>query len=320
MAYFIFNGISSEDMPVRVLDMFFPSAAKQQSETISVPGRSEPIIQFKDRYENITGKIVAEFKKDADFREIFSWLSGSGKLTTSDEPDKYYKAVSVKEIAGKRINGIYRSVTLQFTCSPFVYALESEPIPIGTSYTPIQNPGTIYSEPVITFKVTADEAPVLKGDVNFDGVVDARDASMVISEYSAVQAGGEGTFSDAQKAAADMNEDGIIDVRDASLILSAYSNSQSGSAAKDDVEKQCQIDVNGGVMVIGLPSAAVRNGYTVTMDCSDKLLYYTNSDGEKVNILQYSYGDFPLLHTGTNYAKYSGDISDVKITVNERWR
>lgn len=320
MAYFIFNGISSEDMPVRVLDMFFPSAAKQQSETISVPGRSEPIIQFKDRYENITGKIVAEFKKDADFREIFSWLSGSGKLTTSDEPDKYYKAVSVKEIAGKRINGIYRSVTLQFTCSPFVYALESEPIPIGASYTPIQNPGTIYSEPVITFKVTADEAPVLKGDVNFDGVVDARDVSLVMSEYANIQAGGEPTFTPEQFAAADVNGDGGLDARDASEIMKIYANSQTGGSSENTPEKQCQIDVNGGVMMIGLPSAAVRNGYTVTLDCSDKLLYYTNSDGEKVNILQYSYGDFPLLHTGTNYAKYSGDISDVKIKVNERWR
>lgn len=320
MAEFTFKGISSNDMPVKVLDMFFPSTAKQQSETITIPGRTEPIIKPKDQYDNIVGKIVLEFRQGADFREIFNWLSGSGKLTTSDEPDKYYNAISLKEISSKRINGIFRSATVQFTCSPFVYALASEPIEIGTSYTEVPNAGNIYSEPLITFKVVADEAPVLKGDVNFDGIVDARDASLVMSEYSAIQSGGEGTFTDEQKAAADMNDDGVIDSRDVSLILEIYSNSQSGSASTDDVKKQCQIDVNGGIMIIGLPSAVVRNGYTVTLDCSEKLLYYTNSDGKKVNILQYSYGDFPLLHTGTNYAKYSGDITDVKILVNERWR
>ena len=57
-----------------------------------------------------------------------------------------------------------------------------------------------------------------------------------------------------------------------------------------------------------------------TADSANRVLYYTNADGKKVNILQLSSGRFPLLlHTGTNYAKYNGDVTNVNITVNERW-
>lgn len=308
-------------MPVHLLELSFPTRAKQTTDEISIPGKSCKIIRTYEQYDNIQINATLEINSAADVRALFSWLSGKGILITSDEPDRYYNAISARQITSKRLNGIYRSITVQFTCEPFAYSLTATPAQISTTYTAVENNGTMYSEPIITFKVTADTEPVLKGDVNFDGVVDARDASLVMNEYITVQAGGESTLTDAQKEAADMNNDGLIDARDASLILDAYTNSQSGSTSSSESssEKQVTIYVNNEALIVGLPSAVVRNGFTVTVDSTNMLIYYTNSDGEKINIMQYSYGDLPLLHTGTNYVKYAGDVDSMSIIVNERW-
>lgn len=321
MTEFIFKGISSRDMPVKVLDVFFPTAAEQVCEEITVPGRSTTVSILKNQYKNITGKISVELRKDADFREVFEWLTGSGQLILSDDPERYYNAISVKQIGTKRVNGSYRSVSVQFTCSPFVYSLEPTTTEIATTYTEVENSGSIYSEPVITFTVIKDDNPILMGDVNEDGKVDSVDASLVMQEYVRIQTGEEPTFTERQKIAADMNGDGVIDNVDVGLIMQAYIDQQTNGGSSDNVpDKQVTIDVNGETLIIGLPSAAILGGCTVTVDSENQLLYYTDSDGNKINIMQYSYGDLPLLHTGTNYAKYSGDISDVKIKVNERWR
>lgn len=67
------------------------------------------------------------------------------------------------------------------------------------------------------------------GDVNGDGIIDAVDASVVLSEYASISVGNTSTFSALQRSLADMNGDGIIDAVDASIILSIYAkNSVSG--------------------------------------------------------------------------------------------
>ena len=70
------------------------------------------------------------------------------------------------------------------------------------------------------------------GDVNEDGMIDAKDASLVLVEYSKASTGGNGEFTQAQKKASDVNSDGMTDAKDASLILSYYSyvSTNTGSA------------------------------------------------------------------------------------------
>lgn len=66
------------------------------------------------------------------------------------------------------------------------------------------------------------------GDVNDDGTVDSRDASMVLSEYALASTGGSPSFSQEQRNRADANSDNIVDSRDASLILSYYAYMATG--------------------------------------------------------------------------------------------
>lgn len=72
-------------------------------------------------------------------------------------------------------------------------------------------------------------AEAVLGDVNEDGMLDARDASTVLQEYANVSSGHEPSFSDTQKKLANYNKDGYVDAKDASLILQEYARIQSES-------------------------------------------------------------------------------------------
>ncbi|WP_019679659.1 leucine-rich repeat protein [Ruminococcus flavefaciens] len=60
------------------------------------------------------------------------------------------------------------------------------------------------------------------GDVNFDGNVNAVDASMVLAYYARVSTNQEGGYNEEQILAADVNHDGDINAVDASSILAYY--------------------------------------------------------------------------------------------------
>ena len=60
------------------------------------------------------------------------------------------------------------------------------------------------------------------GDVNEDGKVDAKDASLVLVAYSKASTGGDYGFTSTQMKAAEVNGDGKIDAKDASFILAYY--------------------------------------------------------------------------------------------------
>lgn len=59
-------------------------------------------------------------------------------------------------------------------------------------------------------------------------------------------------------------------------------------------------------------------GVEVIVDCEAQVVYYV-SGSDKISITQHSFGEFPLLHVGTNYIKHTGAISAASINVKERW-
>ncbi len=66
------------------------------------------------------------------------------------------------------------------------------------------------------------------GDVNYDGYIDASDASVVLAEYAATQTGAAPTL---DKAIADVNFDDFVDASDASTILQYYAYTQTGGTS-----------------------------------------------------------------------------------------
>lgn len=239
MAYIIFNGKSSEEIGLKITELSLPARAEQKLSKESIPGRMTDIIFLQNQYENIKITVKFELKKGADIRIIYNWLRGRGKLIISDEPDKYYNAISASEIARKRINGIFSNITVKFECEPFA-CREVEPIDITTalSYTRIDNNGTVNCEPLITFQ------PVSGAD-------------------------------------------------------------------------SITITTNGEALSITIPAEA--DGYPITVDSELQLIYFTNSNGARINILPYSSGNLPIFHEADNYIKHSGNVQKMTIEMNERW-
>lgn len=79
------------------------------------------------------------------------------------------------------------------------------------------------------------------------------------------------------------------------------------------------LTVNNADFVITLPS----NTYPITINCEDKIAYYTVSSSEIVSITSSTSGDFPTLDIGDNSISWAVDNGDspeyVEIYPNQRW-
>ena len=77
----------------------------------------------------------------------------------------------------------------------------------------------------VNAETTTSKTDFLLGDVNGNGMVDAVDASSVLTYYAQTSTGKDGGFTETQLKAADMNENGLVDATDASAILTFYAKS-----------------------------------------------------------------------------------------------
>ncbi len=317
--YFTYNGVSSETMGLKVLEFSPPPKAEQSADEIIIPGRETPITYFLANYSKTESTLKFAVFDRYKYRDIMKWLSGKGEIIFSDEDNVFYNAYFNGLIQTTRISNEIIESEITVTFDPFAYTVDNDFIDISNATSAqqiITNNGTIYSEPIIEIIPTQNETSLLKGDVNFDGIIDAVDVSLVMNEYATVLSGGESTFTEAQKKAADMNDDGIIDMTDASLILQQYTDGQTSNSTPSE---QITIYINGETLIIGVPSQVIENGFKITVDSTLQLIYYNNLDGEKINIMQYSYGDLPRLCIGENSIFCNGNVDSMNIAINERW-
>lgn len=67
------------------------------------------------------------------------------------------------------------------------------------------------------------------GDVNFDDIIDGRDATIVLTDYARTSSGKSSTLKYRQKLTSEVTGDGIIDGRDSTLILTYYAKASAGN-------------------------------------------------------------------------------------------
>ena len=320
MSYFVFNGIKSDDLGLIIPSTPFRPSWSEERDEITIPGRPETIYQPTGHYESQTLTIKAVISDMSRAKEIYKALHGKGKLILSTALNEYMNVLAVA-VEPSSVALDMAEIDIDFECLPFAYAIEPSETAIGKSYTLVNNVSSIYSAPRFEFKLAEVEEPILKGDVNFDGRVDSSDAAMVSAEYARIQSGQEPTFTEKQNIAADINGDGKIDSSDVAAIIQKYIDTQGQQQAGGATSAQdIQLDVNGAILNVGIPTEALTIGAKVVVDCGLYLIYYEDANGEMVNIMQYSSMDLPLLHSGENYVKYTGDnITSAKCIINERW-
>ena len=318
-SYFEFMDVNSQsDLHIMITKPLVRPTWTEEIEYISIPQKAEKQQSRSGVYEN--KEVTVEGVVDSQYKsEIYGELHGTGALVFSSAENERMHA-EVTEIRFEPVTNDLYEVSITFSVLPFVQKHIEEFQSVSKNYTMFENTGSFDSEPIFRIRMNQDSAPILKGDVNFDGVIDAVDASLVLAEYAHTQAGGEPTFTPEQFEAADMDDDGHITPSDASEILRIYTDQQTGGQPASIPSKNVILVVNGEDFIIGVPDAAIINQYLIYVDCEEKLLYYYNDYGDKINILQYSQGNFPRLAVGENYIKYQGDCEFVDIKLNERWR
>lgn len=149
--YFIYNGIDSRMMDIIVTAMPPTIRAAQRVESVTVPGRDGSLHETDGSYDNYTKTMECAIKNREKLDDIAAWLTGSGEIIFSSEPDKVYRVTISNTISIAQMMRTFQKFQVSFDTYPFKYSVNrfDEALELEKSAI-ILGKGTVYSQPVIT--------------------------------------------------------------------------------------------------------------------------------------------------------------------------
>ena len=149
--YFIYNGIDSRLMGVIVTAMPPTVRAAQRVESVKVPGRDGSLHETDGSYDNYTKTMECAIKKREKIDDIAAWLTGSGDIIFSTEPDKVYRVTLSNTISITQMMRTFQKFQISFDTHPFKYNVNKfNDMLTLTNSTTFLGKGTVYSRPIIT--------------------------------------------------------------------------------------------------------------------------------------------------------------------------
>lgn len=155
MGYIIFNGWNSSNDLIITRPLIRPTWGAEVAE-ITRPGAPRKIMQVSESYANENMNVEAALfdATPERVRRVYQALSGSGQLVLSPAPDEILTAY-LRPIIPEAVALQTAAFALTATLQPFAYAAEPTVTTIGTSYTQVENAGTVWSAPEIRFTPSA---------------------------------------------------------------------------------------------------------------------------------------------------------------------
>lgn len=160
MNYFVYKGIRSCDMGIRIESKDVFSAPEYEVDFLSIPGRDGDLISSGGRLPNvqitysvfIPAKTISELS--AKITAVKGWLY-SGLNTYHELTDTYDTEFSRKAVYAGKLDiedemnriGIF---TISFSCHPFRYSLEGQKGVMLLNGGKVDNPYPFISKPLIT--------------------------------------------------------------------------------------------------------------------------------------------------------------------------
>lgn len=153
--YVIINGKSSKEIKGLLVTALPPiSKAKMRVSAQEIDGRSGDIVTELG-FSAYDKEISVGLHDDYDVDEVISFFNQSGKITFSNEPDKYYLFAQYNGIDFEKLLR-YKTANVAFHCQPFKYSGSegvrefdfSSEASSGELY--IRNNGNYISKPTIT--------------------------------------------------------------------------------------------------------------------------------------------------------------------------
>lgn len=187
--YFVFNGVDSRTMGVRVVSYPPILRANLRATTVTLPGRPGELTQIEgvDIYEPYT-RAMTIASAGADMQTALNWLRGSGTMILGNEPDYAY---SVRLDAQLQMDKQYTNMwsgSLQMRTEPFKRAsAASSAIEVTTSGATVNNPGNVPARPKITLTGSGSATLTIGGKtLTFTGltsgtVVDLQNQWIIVS-------------------------------------------------------------------------------------------------------------------------------------------
>lgn len=122
----VFNGRRCEDYGIHPVTRPNIPAPQKDIEVLTIPGKSGMLTKDNKRYEPIEIPIEFNFSSRPGewglaFRNAKRWLSGSGELEFSDDPDYFYKVYYAQIVESERELKRIGRFNANFTCDPFSY-------------------------------------------------------------------------------------------------------------------------------------------------------------------------------------------------------
>lgn len=158
--YFIWNGVDCRQYGIHVSEQPPITIPVERSTQINVPGRPGSLTQLEgeDVYDDMILSAACVISDPAQIPAIAAWLKGSGTVTFANRTGGYYKAHIANQIPFEKVlrGNPHCSFAVNFRCFPFFYADASADITITASGTIITNPGSVYSEPILTVTGSGD--------------------------------------------------------------------------------------------------------------------------------------------------------------------
>ena len=186
--YFIWNGTRCTEHGIYVSEQPPITVPKERSKQTTIPGRPGTLttLEGEDVYEDLTLTATCVVRDPARIPEIAAWLKGSGTVTFANRPGGFYHAWIANQIPFEKIlrGNPHCSFAVNFRCSPpFWYIDNVEDVTVTTSSYVLVNPGSVYSEPIMTVYGSGDITLIVNGDmIELEGVDGEITLNSVIQE------------------------------------------------------------------------------------------------------------------------------------------
>lgn len=155
MLWFSFKGEMSTDYDVVVNHITPAYKPNKRVNKLTIPGKDGTLTITDDSYDDMILEIEVTILDVYTTDDVKEWLSGSGDLVSSWNPDYKYRNASMVGVPVEYWDADLFNIKAEFVCSPFMY--ESDPLihTLEASGT-IINPGSRFSLPVIEVTGTGE--------------------------------------------------------------------------------------------------------------------------------------------------------------------
>ena len=152
--YFIWNGVDCRTEGIHVSELPPITIPLERSKQTNVPGRPGSLTQLEgdDVYGDMILTATCFIADPAQIPAIAAWLKGKGTVTFANRIGGHYNARIANQIPFEKVlrGNPHCSFAVNFRCYPFWYQENVSDVTITTSGDTITNPGSVYSEPLIT--------------------------------------------------------------------------------------------------------------------------------------------------------------------------